>query len=91
MIETLVMALIAAIIYSGSMYLKKHTGGDAEPFDLIKFAATLVVGVVVGLVSGYSGIVPTESGVAEQMGAYAGITAVAQAWLLMIYRALKGQ
>lgn len=89
MIENVGVALIAAVIYSGSMYLKKMSGPGAEAFDWMKFLATMLVGLFVGLLSGYTGIIPTESGIVEQMGAYAGLVVVVQTWVQMVWSKVK--
>lgn len=91
MIEQVFMAVIASMLYAGSMYLKKHYGPNAEGFDMFKFGATLATGVFVGFMMGFMGVVPTELGVVEQLGMYAGLTSVVQVYLQMLYKWVSGQ
>ena len=90
-IETIVLAIIAAIMYAGTQFIKKNMDPEnPQAFDGGKFGATIVIGAVVGLVFGYSGLIPSESMVVEQLVAYAGLTAIIENVLKIAIRWYKG-
>ena len=72
-IETLVMAVVAALIYALAGFLDRQ---EAEGFDKMKMLATAVIGLVVGAVLWASGIPITSENVMLQMTAYAGLVAI---------------
>lgn len=80
----IVLAVLAAVIYAGTGYSKNaaRARGDV-PFDPVEFGATLLVGAIVGVVLGLSGLHPTEAIITEQLAAYAGIVSI-------VTMALKG-
>ena len=80
---TIVVAILAAIIFAASGYLKSV---GTEDFDTPKFAATVLVGAVVGAIMYASGLPVTEAGVLEQLAAYAGIVVVVENILKAILR-----
>ena len=67
---TILIAIVAAAIFAASGYLKS---AGTENFEPTKFAATVLVGIVVGAVMYASGSPVTESSVAAQLGVYAGV------------------
>ncbi len=81
MIETVLMAMIAAIVYGLSVYLRK-----GEPMEWTKLGMTAIIGGLVGFIAGMTGIVPTEGYVIEQMSAYAGLSVVLENILKLIYK-----
>lgn len=90
-VETIVLAVIAAIMYAGTMFLKKNMDPEKpQEFDGGKFGATIVIGAGVGLVFGYSGIIPSESAVVEQLVAYSGATAIIENGLKIGWRWYNG-
>lgn len=85
--ESVILAVLATIIYAGSEFLKKYLKPDnLETFDYVKFTATLIVGGVVGAVAGFQGTIPTSMSVAEQLALYAGATVVLENVLKIMYR-----
>lgn len=89
MIETVMLAIMSAIIYAGSQYMKKHYNPEhPESFELTKFGATVVVGALIGALAGMSGVMPTELGIAEQLMFYSGTVAIVENILRTAYRYL---
>jgi len=84
---TIVYAFIGAVIYAGSFYLKNRQAD--EDFDPVKFASTLIVGLIVGCVSYVTGSPITEQTVYEQLIAYAGITVLVETWIKALVRGFK--
>jgi len=80
---TILIAIIAAAIFAASGYLKSV---GTENFEPTKFAATVLVGIVVGAVMYVSGSPVTEANVATQIGTYAGVIAVVENVLKAILR-----
>ena len=80
---TILIAIIAAAVFAASGYLKS---AGTENFEPIKFAATVLVGIVVGAVMYAGGSPVTEANVATQIGIYAGIVAVVENVLKAILR-----
>jgi len=90
-IETVLLAIIAAIMYAGTQFIKKNLDPDKpQEFDGGKFGATIVIGAGVGLISGYTGIIPSESMVMVQLVAYSGMTAIIENVLKIAYRWIRG-
>jgi len=82
---TLVYALIAAIVYAASFYIKnRQTSG--EPFDPAKFTATLIVGLIIGIVALLTGSTLTEMDMVTQLIAYAGLVTLIETWLKTLIR-----
>jgi hypothetical protein len=87
MIDTIIIAVIAAVLYAGTEFIKKYLDPQKpESFDKIKFAATMIIGAVIGVASGYEGIIPTELGITEQLALYVGSVVVLENVLRIIYR-----
>ncbi|MCW3128560.1 MAG: hypothetical protein N2V75_00415 [Methanophagales archaeon] len=82
---TILIAVLAAVIFAASGYLKSV---GTENFDLEKFIATILVGAVVGAVMYASGSPVTESNVAAQLAMYAGVIAVVENVLKAFLRRL---
>ena len=90
-IETIGLAIIAAIMYAGTQFIKKNLDPEKpQEFDGGKFGATIVIGAGVGLIFGYSGLIPSESMVLEQLVAYSGLVAIIENVLKIAWRWLKG-
>ena len=77
---TVVYAVAAALAYSASFYLKNRTSAN-EPFDPIKFFATLIVGIGISLLMLFSHVPLTEQDVFTQLVAYAGMIALVETLL----------
>ena len=86
---TVVYAMAAAVAYSASFYLKNRQSTD-EAFDPAKFAATLVVGLIIGIVAMLTGSPLTEQDMITQLVAYAGLVTFIETWLKTLIRAGKG-
>lgn len=84
MIEQAFLAVVASVVYSLSVYLKRLPTDKAEAFEWTKMAATGIVGIVVSLMAG--GVVPTEAGVEAQLAMYGGMTMLVQNVLLALWR-----
>jgi len=80
---TIVVAILAAIIFAASGYLKSS---GTENFETPKFVATIAVGAIVGAFMYVSGSPVTEANVATQIGIYAGVVAVVENVLKAILR-----
>jgi F0F1-type ATP synthase assembly protein I len=86
-VETMILAVLAAIMYAGTEFIKKYMDPtNPENFDYVKFIATIVIGAVIGVASGYQGTIPTELSITEQLALYAGATVVLENVLKIIYR-----
>jgi hypothetical protein len=72
--------MAAAVAYSASFYLKNRTSAN-EPFDPIKFFATLIVGIGISLLMLLSHVPLTEQDVFTQLVAYAGMIALVETLL----------
>jgi len=79
----ILIAIVAAAVFAASGYLKS---AGTENFEPAKFAATVLVGIVVGAVMYVSGAPVTEANVATQIGTYAGVIAVVENVLKAILR-----
>jgi len=85
---TLAYAVISAIVYAASFYIKNRQSTD-EPFDPAKFTATLIVGLIIGIVTMLTGSPLTEQDVITQLIAYAGLVTFIETWLKTLIRAWK--
>lgn len=84
MIENVLMAMVAAVVYGLSVYMRK-----GEPMEWGKLGVTAVIGAIVGFGAGMTGIMPTEGYVVEQMSAYAGLSVVLENILKLIYKKIN--
>jgi len=81
--EAIIYAVVAAIVFALSGYLKS---AKDEEFDATKFAATILVGALVGVVLYVKGAAITEEAVATQFAAYAGIVVILENALKTVVR-----
>lgn len=84
--ETVAYAVVGAIVYSLSFYLKKQ---DQE-FSWFKFTATGITGLVIGLFAVMSGSGINEADVITQLGMFASATAIFESWIKIIWRKILG-
>jgi len=78
-VETVLISVFAAIVYSLSMFVKKALKSEnPDSFDAVKFAVTVMWGALIGLYMAYSGIEITEQSVEAQFTAYAGLIALTE-------------
>ena len=78
------------MVYAASFYLKNHAA-TSETFDLEKFAATLLVALVIGTVSALTGSPLTEEDVIMQLISYAGLVALIESWIKTLVRGVQGE
>ena len=85
---SLAVAIFSAIVYSLTMYVKKHLNSEnPQSFDAAKFIATIVWGAIVGTVLQMSGVPITEQSVEEQFAAYTGLIALTENIVKAVIRA----
>jgi uncharacterized membrane protein HdeD (DUF308 family) len=81
--ETVAYAVISAVIFSLSYYLKQ----TKEPFSWSKLLATGIIGVVIGVVALITNIGNiTDAWVITQLTTYAGAVALVDSWIKVILR-----
>ena len=86
-IETMILAVLAAIVYAGTEFIKKYLDPEhPETFNYVKFVATLIIGAVIGVAAGYEGTIPTQLSITEQLALYAGSVVVLENVLKIIYK-----
>lgn len=89
MLESIGTAVLASVIYSLAFYFKKRQKrSNTQEFRPVKIAATVLVGVVVGVGMHYSGIPLTEVAFEVQLAMYAGIIGVVESVIKSIMRTL---
>jgi hypothetical protein len=89
-LSSLGIAVLSAVVYSLSMYVKKHLNPDnPQSFDVTKFLTTLIWGAAIGVVLQLSGVPITEQNVEEQFIAYTGLIAITENIVKAILRALS--
>ena len=81
--EAIVFAIVAAIVFAASGYLKS---AKEEEFNVTKFVATILVGALVGVILFVKGAAITEEAVATQIAAYAGILVIVENALKALFR-----
>ena len=88
MIETIAIAVISAILYAGSAFMKKNFDHDnPQSFDVTKFVSTLVVSVVIAVSMLAAGIYTiSETDITTQIALYAGLVALVENTLKAVYR-----
>jgi len=82
-IATVISAAVYGIIF---WWKAQQTQDPPPPFDTYKFAATLFVAIIIGVISAFSGATFNEEYFLLQMGAYAGYVAMVET----ILKALVG-
>jgi len=83
------IAVFSAIVYSLTMYVKKHLNSEnPQDFDTAKFVTTVIWGAIVGVVLQMSGLPITEQNVEEQFAAYTGLIALTENIVKAIIRAI---
>ena len=74
--------VVIATMFSAAAYglifwwKARQTQEPPPPFDLYKFVSTLIVALIIGVISAFSGVTFTEEYFLLQMGAYAGYVAM---------------
>ena len=86
-IETIILAVLAAIMYAGTEFIKKYLDLEhPETFNYVKFLATIIIGGIIGVAAGYEGTIPTQLSITEQLALYAGSVVVLENVLKIIYK-----
>lgn len=88
-VETIVLAIIAAVMYAGTQFVKKWPTDKPEEFDWYKFGATVGLGLVIGIISASRGIVPDQTSVELQLGLYAGATVIIENAIKIVVRVVR--
>lgn len=89
-IETIFLALVAAALYAGTQFIKKVVPGDKpEEFDWTKFAATVILGGLIGIAAALKGIVPDQTSVELQIGLFAGATVIIENAIKTVIRLVR--
>ena len=84
------IAIFSAIVYSLTMYVKKHLNSEnPQSFDAAKFITTVIWGAIVGAALQLSGVPVNEQAVEEQFVAYAGLIAITENVVKAIIRKIK--
>jgi len=87
---SLLIAIVSAMVYSLSMYVKKHLNSEnPQSFDVAKFVTTVIWGAIVGTALQLSGVPITEQSVEQQFVAYAGLVAITENVVKAIIRAAR--
>lgn len=89
-VGSLLIAIFSAVVYSLSMYVKKHLNSEnPQSFDVAKFITTVIWGAIVGAALQLSGVPINEQAVEEQFVAYAGLIAITENVVKAIIRAVR--
>lgn len=89
-ILTFALPVIAAVVYSLAIYLKKVTG-DGQPFEPAKFGATLVYGLILGGIALYTGVAVTDANIGILYAAYTGVLVLLESGIKAIFRTAQNQ
>ncbi|MFA5693634.1 MAG: hypothetical protein WC907_08455 [Acholeplasmataceae bacterium] len=83
----------AGAIYGGAAYFKKREGENPEPFDMVKFGGTVIIGVGVGVALANTGVQVTDSAIQNglMIGTTMGFTALIENGIRGLYRAITGK
>ena len=84
--NVIIATIFSAVAYGLIFWWKARQGQDPPPpFDAYKFAATLGVALLIGVIAAFSGITLTEADLILQMGAYAGYVAMLETILKALF------
>jgi len=89
MLGTIVFAMIAAVMYAGSQFIKKWPGDNPEDFDLYKFAATVILGGLIGIAAALKGDVVDQTSIELQLFIFAGATAIIENSIKIVVRFIR--
>jgi len=89
MLETIVFAMIAAVMYAGSQFVKKWPGDNPEDFDWYKFGATVILGGLIGIAVALKGDVVDQTNVELQIFLFAGATAIIENSIKIVVRFIR--
>lgn len=80
---TIIIALISGLIYASVFYAKKYLQ-NGEAFIPEKFAATAIIGALVGVAFTLSGMPISQEGIEVQIVAYTGLIAIVESILKIL-------
>lgn len=79
--------VITAIVYSVLIFAKKNIDvQNPQAFDVVKFAATVLIGLVLGLVSVWFNLPVTQAGMEAAFLTYGGAIVLVETVLKSVYR-----
>jgi hypothetical protein len=87
-IATLLSAAAYGIIF---WWKARETSEDPVPFDAYKFTATMIIALIIGLITAFSGQSLTEEYFLIQMGSYAGYVAMVETILKALVSLIGGR
>ena len=87
--QTVVLAIVAAIMYAGTQFMKKEATDKPEQFDWTKFMSTVFLGGIIGIISGLKGIVPSEETIQLQLALFAGSTVIIENVIKIVVRLFR--
>lgn len=85
-IQAVALAAISAAGYSFTFYIKKRTKDDPDTFDPYKLAATIIMGIAVGISMELAGVDFGQADISSQIATYAGTVALLETVLKSVYR-----
>ena len=87
-IMTAVVAFFAAFSFA-IIYLGKALQ-QGQSLDIQKFVTTLVVGVILGLIAAFSGVIPSDADLATQYAYYMALVVGVEGLLKIVWNQIKG-
>lgn len=87
--ETVLIAILSALIYSVVFFAKHHLTDKPESLDPAKLGATLITGAILGTIFYAGGLAITAEAIETQLIAYVSVVAIVESVLKIIYRSLK--
>lgn len=93
LIADIAIGAAAGMIYGGAAYFKKREGDNPEPFDMVKFGGTVIIGAAVGVALANTGVQVTDSAIQNglMIGTTMGFTALIENGIRGLYRAITGK
>lgn len=90
-IQAVALAAVSAAGYSLTFYIKKRTKENPDTFNPYKLAATIIMGVAVGVSLQLAGVDFGQSDISSQIATYAGTVALLETILKSVYRKFLSQ
>jgi hypothetical protein len=87
-IMTAVVAFLAAFSFA-IIYLGKALQ-QGQKLDVQKFVTTLVVGVILGLIAAFSGVIPSDSDLETQYAYYMALVVGVEGLLKIVWNQISG-
>lgn len=89
-ILTFALPVVAAVVYSLAIYLKK-VAGDGQVFEPAKFGATLLYGIILGGIALFTGVQVTDGNIGVLYAAYTGVLVLLENAIKAIFRTAQNQ